>query len=90
MERNTLTTMSQLKIGDRFFKANDKHKNVFEKIDHLVLRTYFQTYTHWAISASVLDVFILNENTIARHARAFKSDTPVIFLRHKPVESEQD
>lgn len=34
MERNTLTSIENLKIGDRFYKALDKKKEVWEYISY--------------------------------------------------------
>ena len=81
MNRNTVTMISELKIGDRFYKAGDKNKTVFQKVDHKSKRTQWQTYTQFAIEAKILGRD-LNQSKIEEHAKAFKRDTSVIFLRH--------
>lgn len=82
MERNTKTTMYHLAVGDRFYKCGDKNKTVYEKIDHEVKQTSFQTYSHWAIEAKYL-VRIIAASNLEHFAKALKSDTDVIFLRNK-------
>lgn len=32
MERNTVTTIDKLEIGDRFYKVGDKKKDVYTKV----------------------------------------------------------
>lgn len=73
MERNTVTTMYHLKIGDRFYKCSDKKKTVWTKVEAETKQTHFQTYKHFGI----LDG--------EKYPVAFKSDTQVIFLRHNQV-----
>jgi hypothetical protein len=74
MERNTKTAIYNLQIGDRFFKLNDKKKEVWEKVGHHIKQTKYQTYSNFA------------KRDYERFASAFKSDTEVIFLRHKSNE----
>ena len=70
MERNTVATIRELEIGDRFYKSGDKNKVVYEKVDHEATQTHFQTYSNFATTAS--DPF----------PKAFKGHTKVVFLRH--------
>jgi hypothetical protein len=81
MERNTVTTIVDLKEGDRFYKQNDKHKKVLVAISHKVKRTMWQTYHYWCIPASIYDRKPKQE-VIERYATPVKGNTPVIFLRH--------
>ncbi len=71
MERNTQTTIKQLQVGDRFYKANDKKKTVYTVVEAEVKKTHFQTYKHQALKDG------------EQHPEYFKADTLVIFLRHK-------
>ena len=70
MNRNTPTTIGQLKIGDRFHKAGDKKKEVWQKVEHKVKVTDYQTYGHFA------------KKDNEKFATPFKKETQVIFLRH--------
>lgn len=70
MERNTPTTINQLRIGDRFYKAADKKKEVWQKVEHTVKITKYQTYAHFA----------LKDGT--RHPEAISKTTAIIFLRN--------
>lgn len=82
MERNTKTTVYNLQIGDRFYKCNDKKKTILEKVEHSIKQTHFQTYRHWSMEAKYMGRVITAEQ-IEKYAKPIKSDTEVIFLRHK-------
>jgi hypothetical protein len=71
MERNTLTSMGQLKIGDRFYLKSDRKKTVWEKVESEVKVTNYQTYKHFAQLPGMNYPQPMNRNTV------------VIFLRHK-------
>lgn len=76
MKRNDVVEIRELKIGDRFIKAGDKSKTVFEKLEHETKITKYQTYSHWAgVDGS-------------KFPQAFKSDTLVVFLRNKNVAND--
>jgi len=81
MKRNTLTTMYHLKPGDRFYKAGDKKKTVFEKIDLDSRKTAWQTYSHFAVEVKYM-TRVRTLSTLASMAKVFKSSTEVIFLRN--------
>lgn len=70
MEKNTLTTVDKLQIGDRFYKAGDRKKELWTKVEAQKKVTYFQTYVHWAKKDKEV------------HPQALKANSPVIFLRH--------
>lgn len=72
MNRNDVAEIRDLKIGDRFYKAGDKDKTVYEKVEHDTKITKYQTYSHWG-AIDGMDKFPC----------AFKSDTMVVFLRNK-------
>lgn len=69
MERGTKTTINQLGIGDRFYKANDKKKEVWEVVQNERKVTKFQTYDYW-----------IKKDT-DNYPVAIKSNSAVIFLR---------
>lgn len=71
MERNTQTEVKNLLPGDRFYKLNDKKKTVLEIVEEKVKKTHFQTYS----------VFAKKDGQ--RFADPMKSNTMVVFLRHK-------
>lgn len=79
MERNTITTMRELKIGDRFYKAADKKKTVYERVEHETTKTKYQTYQYWDLEGSLL----LKATNLERYAKAITGSTEVVFLRHK-------
>jgi len=67
MERNTNTTIYHLSIGDRFYKANDPQRLVWEKVEPEIKGSLL----HWAKKDNHL------------FASTFRSNTEVIFLRSK-------
>lgn len=69
MERNTQTTIDELAIGDRFYRAKDRNRKVLEKIEHKAFVTKHYTYRHWALADG------------ERHPEMFKNGTPVVYLR---------
>lgn len=75
MERNTVTTIDKLQFGDRFYKANDNKKTVFEKVEHKTLQTNFQTYRFWAFNTTLPSRLQCPE--------ALKRETSIVFLRSK-------
>lgn len=78
MERNTITTAGQLKIGDRFYRVNDKKKIVWEKVPSDIKITHFQTYKHFASTPGM------------KFPQAINKDTKVVFLRHKDKDFKYD
>lgn len=70
MKRFEVTTAGALQIGDTFYKAADKAKTVFERIDGEAKKTQYVTYGV----------------TARKHGSKFpepmKSNTKVVFLRH--------
>lgn len=73
MERNTLTTIDKLQVGDRFYKANDKKKEVWEVVEHETKQTHFQTYRFWATNGKL------------KYPEPVKKNTVLVFLRSKEV-----
>lgn len=71
MERNTQTEVKNLKPGDRFYKLNDKKKLVLEIVEAKAKATQYQTYS----------VFAKRDNQL--YGEPMKSNTMVVFLRHK-------
>lgn len=76
MERNTLTTIDKLNVGDRFYKVKDKNKTVWEKVAHEIKQTNYQTYSQFATKGK------------DPHTYAFRKDAQVIFLRSKNFSEE--
>lgn len=71
MNRNTLTTVMALSVGDRFYKLTDRNKMVLMKVDAPVKKTEYRTYRHFCKSDS------------DRWPVAINGDTKVVFLRHQ-------
>lgn len=84
MEPRTLTTISQLKPGDRFYRAKDKHKKVFQLIDHEPHRTSWRTYKFWCMPADIIDRPVTSKDA---YAQAINKDSEVVFLRHNATNS---
>ncbi len=75
MERNTVTTIDQLQVGDRFYKANDKNKRMFQKVKagsngEKYVRTRYKTYSHFAKADKEL------------HPVMIERTTAVVFIRN--------
>lgn len=71
MERNTITTIDKLEIGDRFYKLNDKKKVCWTVVEAEKKTTYFRTYRFFAMKDG--------EN----FPTPTNKDTQLVFLRHK-------
>lgn len=83
MERNCLTTVAALRIGDRFFKLSDKKRLVLELVQGETKRTHFQTYKHFCCPVSIMDNNRMPAQLKERNFKAINKDTQVIFLRNK-------
>lgn len=81
MERKTKTTVDQLQNGDRFYKANDKNKDVYEKLSTHPLGS--RKPSCLCLLACIADNQTQPWPYRLRFAASLKSDTEVIFLRHK-------
>lgn len=78
MERNTMTTVDKLRIGDRFYRASDKNKTMWTKVEAPVKKTFFQTYRHHARKDG------------DKYAIDVRSDLQVVFMRHTiPLPGEE-
>jgi hypothetical protein len=73
MERLTSTTVDKLCIGDRFYKAKDKAKQVWTLVPSKKVVTKYRTYSYSA----------LKDGT--KHSEFVNADTQVIFLRHETL-----
>lgn len=82
MKRNELTTVMQLVIGDRFYKAADKAKAVWVMVEGEKKATAYQTYKYFACPAMVIDHPGLKQAQKERSYKALNKDTQVVFLRH--------
>lgn len=83
MNRNEASTIEKLAIGDRFYFSKDKKKAVWEKVKGEVKQTQFQTYTQWAVPASVIDSPAANEIYVKSNFKALRKGTQVVYLRSK-------
>ena len=69
MKSKQLTTVDQLQIGDRFYKAGDQKKKVWTKVHHETKVRNYQTYKHWGLPDG------------EKWPQALKGNSPVVFLR---------
>lgn len=69
MERNTETTVNQLKPGDRFYRLRDKKKTVYEMQQQQTAHTL-----------KAIPYMCKADNS--RHPIGIKGDVPVVFLRN--------
>ncbi len=83
MKRNDVTAIDRLSVGDRFYFEKDRHKAVWEKVIGEVKRTQYQTYTQWAVPASVADSPAASETYIKANIKALRKGTQVVYLRSK-------
>lgn len=84
MQRLTVTTIDELQIGDRFYKASDKKKVTLVKVEHDVKRTYFRTYRNFCIEAAIYDAQKgILKPIHERFINPLNKETPVVFLRHE-------
>ena len=70
MERNTSTTLGELKKGDRFYVASDKKKTVFEVMEEKENARLYNRINAYGYKMERYDTKGMNEKS-------------VIFLRHK-------
>lgn len=80
MKRNDLVTVVELKIGDRFYKATDKKKTVFEMVVGEKKQNHFRTYKYFCCEADLIE---RNPIMKDRSYKAINKDTQVVFLRHQ-------
>jgi len=73
MERNTKTTLGALQLGDRFYKAGDKNKRVWEVNEKFINATI-------AHNPNFLPQYRFQSAT------RIVNTTPVIFLRHNDAD----
>lgn len=71
MQKNTVTDITSLVPGDRFYKAADAKKEVWEVVEHDGKKTKFQTYNYFA------------KRDQDRYPSAINRNTQLVFLRHK-------
>lgn len=69
MERNTITTIDNLQLGDRFYKVADSKKELFTKVHVKPLKNKYTCLKHGAIKDG--EKFPVH----------FKTDTKLVFLR---------
>lgn len=81
MNRNDVTTVDKLVIGDRFYRSNDKNKEVLELVEMPAKRTYYRTYRYFFITAASADKIRHNADLIGRIAKPINGTTSIVFLR---------
>lgn len=79
MQRNQITTVKDLKVGDRFYKVSDRSKTVYEITD---IKNHFLNPKYACLEAQIADHATLQEKVYA-FAKPIAAHTPVIFLRSK-------
>lgn len=81
MERNTITTVAELKPGDRFYKVNDKHKNVLQIVEDKPKKTHFRTYKIFCCQVGIVDGK-LHQTAKEGFFKPILKDTAVVYLRN--------
>lgn len=79
MQRNQTTTISQLQVGDRFYKCNDRSKTAYQLT---TIKSNFLKSKYYCLEA----VFIDNHTPLDRVliiSKQINGTTPVIFLHSK-------
>ena len=80
MERNTVTTISALKPGDRFYKVNDKHKKALQVVEHAPKKTHFRTYKIFCCAVDIVEGR-LGQTAKEGFYNPILKDTQVVYLR---------
>jgi hypothetical protein len=80
MERNTITTVANLKPGDRFFKVNDKNKKVLQIVEHAPKKTHFRTYKIFCCLVQIIEGRLTPTAKEGYYSPILK-DTQVVYLR---------
>lgn len=70
MERNTITTIDKLLIGDRFYKKTDRTKTVYTKVSVKPMANKYRVLTYGALKDG------------ERHPNHMSTDTLLVFLRN--------
>lgn len=85
MRRYQVTQASSLKIGDRFYKQNDRAKKVLVMVSGDPKSTKYRTYKHWCLDAMTYDSDRLHQSYKNSQKTAIDGTTSVVFLRHETV-----
>lgn len=81
MQRNQTTTANLLKLGDRFYKLNDKTKTVYQMVTYKAKTTKYTTYNYWCQKPD-------NMGSRYPNIQAIKPETAVVFLHHVSLSNE--
>lgn len=87
MNKNTLTTVDKLQIGDRFYFANDRNRVVWEKVQHEIKSTHYRTYHHFCLLGTYADRVsdpVMRKN----NSKGLQPETKVVYLRSKEVQND--
>lgn len=85
MKKNTMTTVANLQIGDRFYFQNDKNKVVWELVQHEKKSTHYRTYHHFCLLGTYADRVtdpVMRKN----NSKGLQADTKVVYLRSKEAQ----
>jgi hypothetical protein len=76
MEPKTVCKITQLQIGDRFYKVGDSKKVMYSKVEVKEKRNKYFVLKH----AGLQDGF--------KNPHYFLDNTTVVFMRHKPADND--
>lgn len=85
MQKFEQTIAGRLKVGDRFYKATDKKKTVYEIVEGEVKNTHWRTYRMFCCPAVAMDNEYMDARLKAYQNKPIQSDTKVVYLRSKEV-----
>lgn len=83
MQRNQTTTVSQLNIGDRFYKCNDRSKTAYQLTN---IKSNFLNSKYYCLETVLIDRPFPPLGD--RGTKQINGSTPVIFLHNKPATSQ--
>jgi hypothetical protein len=72
MEKFTRTTVRELQTGDRFYKASDAKKQMYEIVERDVKKTAYRHYHFWALKDGFTKPDPLNGDTLVVFVRNSK------------------
>lgn len=83
MERNTVTTVDKLNLGDRFYCLSDKKKQPYTVVESKYKITKYQTYKHRALKDGERHPVFLNATKQVVFLRSTNKPEPVTIAGEK-------
>jgi hypothetical protein len=75
LKLNSICTIDQLELGDRFVFAKDKKQRKFTKVEGKTKTTKYRTYVYWALQDGQKWPVSLSSNTVLKFLRRPENTT---------------